>query len=179
MSIVLQSTGGGSVTINEPTTASNFTQTLPAATGTVMVSGNMPAFSAYQSSSQTISNNTVTKIQFQTEEFDTANAFDNTTNYRFTPQVAGYYQVNCGIGNSSGFGNGVEVLFGIAKNGGIVKYVWDITSNIAIMNGTALIYMNGSTDYLEIYFAQYSGSSKTINANSQVTYFQASMVRSA
>jgi hypothetical protein len=38
MSIVLQSTGGGSVTINEPTTASNFTQTLPAVTGNALVS---------------------------------------------------------------------------------------------------------------------------------------------
>jgi len=36
MSIILQSSGGGSVTINEPTTASNFTQTLPAATGTIL-----------------------------------------------------------------------------------------------------------------------------------------------
>jgi hypothetical protein len=35
MSLVLQSSGGGQVTIQEPTTASNFTQTLPAATGTV------------------------------------------------------------------------------------------------------------------------------------------------
>jgi hypothetical protein len=35
MSLVLQSSGGGSVTIAEPTTASNFTQNLPAATGTV------------------------------------------------------------------------------------------------------------------------------------------------
>jgi uncharacterized protein (AIM24 family) len=44
MSIILQSSGGGSVTIAEPTTASNFTQTLPAATGTVAVadgSGNL------------------------------------------------------------------------------------------------------------------------------------------
>jgi hypothetical protein len=39
MSIVLQSTGGGSVTINEPSTASNYTQTLPAGTGTVLVGG--------------------------------------------------------------------------------------------------------------------------------------------
>jgi hypothetical protein len=38
MSIVLQSSGGGSVTVNEPTTASNFTQTLPAATGDVLLS---------------------------------------------------------------------------------------------------------------------------------------------
>jgi hypothetical protein len=39
MSIVLQSSGGGSITINEPATASNFTQTLPAATGEVVVTG--------------------------------------------------------------------------------------------------------------------------------------------
>jgi hypothetical protein len=37
MSIILQSSGGGSVTIAEPTTASNFTQTLPAATGNVIL----------------------------------------------------------------------------------------------------------------------------------------------
>lgn len=46
MSIVLQSTSGGSVTINEPTTASNFTQTLPAGTGTVVVSGINSAITA-------------------------------------------------------------------------------------------------------------------------------------
>jgi hypothetical protein len=39
MSIVLQSSGGGSVTINEPTTASNFTLSLPASTGTVLTTG--------------------------------------------------------------------------------------------------------------------------------------------
>jgi len=38
MSLVLQSTSGGSVTINEPTTASNFTATMPAATGTILTS---------------------------------------------------------------------------------------------------------------------------------------------
>jgi hypothetical protein len=46
MSIVLQSSGGGSVTISEPTTASNFTQTLPAGTGTVVVSGTNSAITA-------------------------------------------------------------------------------------------------------------------------------------
>lgn len=47
MSLVLNSTSGGSVTINEPTTASNFTQTLAAATGTLapLVSGTAVAAS--------------------------------------------------------------------------------------------------------------------------------------
>jgi hypothetical protein len=56
MSIVLNSSGGGSVTINEPTTASNFTHTLPASTGTLVISGSTPslngiAFPATQSAS--------------------------------------------------------------------------------------------------------------------------------
>ena len=42
MSLVLQSSGGGQITIQEPTTASNFTQTLPAATGTVVITGTTP-----------------------------------------------------------------------------------------------------------------------------------------
>jgi uncharacterized protein (AIM24 family) len=59
MSLVLQSSGGGSVTIAEPTTASNFTQTLPAADGTVAildgsnnlsVAGNLSFNSGYGSS---------------------------------------------------------------------------------------------------------------------------------
>jgi hypothetical protein len=37
MSVILQSSGGGQITLQEPTTASNFTQTLPAATGSVVL----------------------------------------------------------------------------------------------------------------------------------------------
>jgi hypothetical protein len=59
MSLVLQSSGGGQITIQEPATASNFTQTLPAATGTVAlldgsnnlsVAGNLSFNSGYGSS---------------------------------------------------------------------------------------------------------------------------------
>jgi hypothetical protein len=39
MSLKLNSSGGGSVTLQEPSTASNVTLTLPATTGTVQVSG--------------------------------------------------------------------------------------------------------------------------------------------
>jgi hypothetical protein len=50
MSLVLQSSGGGSVTLNEPTTASNFTQDLPAVTGNVVI----------DSATQTLTNKTLT-----------------------------------------------------------------------------------------------------------------------
>ena len=50
---------------------------------------NTPAFEAYLSANQTISHDTVTKIQFNTEVYDTDNCYDNSTNYRFTPTTAG------------------------------------------------------------------------------------------
>ena len=43
-----------------------------------------PAFSVKPSADQSIANNSFTKLNFQTENFDTNNAFDNVTNYRFT-----------------------------------------------------------------------------------------------
>jgi hypothetical protein len=43
----------------------------------------------------------VTKVQIDTEVFDTDRYYDNTTNYRFTPLVAGKYFV---YGNIMGLG---------------------------------------------------------------------------
>ena len=89
-------TGSGSVTLTVPTTNSNQTATLPDATGTVMVSGNMPAFSAYGNADQVIANTTYTKVQYNVKSspgFDTNSCYD-TSNYRFTPTVAGYYLIN-------------------------------------------------------------------------------------
>ena len=43
-----------------------------------------PAFQVYLSSAQSISNATYNKAQYDSKSWDTDNAFDNTTNYRFT-----------------------------------------------------------------------------------------------
>ena len=178
MSLVLQSSGGGQITIQEPTTASNFTATLPAATGDVMVSGNMPAFSAYaDATTQTLATATYTKILFQTEEFDTNNNFSSS---RFTPTVAGYYQVSSQLlfPALAGF----TCLVAIYKNGADFKE-GTRTAIAATASGgvyvSALVYCNGSTDYIEIYGQQTSGTSQNlIGTNNQfLNYFQAVMVR--
>ena len=174
MSLVLQSSGGGSVTINEPATASNFTQTLPAATGTVMVSGNMPAFSAYQSSAQTLSSNTWTKLQFQTEEFDTNNNFDSTTNYRFTPTVSGYYQVNVGVSIAA---TPTSLYVAIYKNGNVYKGNYLGVAGSIGTTLSALVYFNGTSDYIEGY--AFFGAGQAVATGTDFTYFQAAMIRSA
>jgi len=140
------------------------------------VAGSGPAFSAGAHSLQSITNTTVTKLTFGTEEFDTANCYDNTTNYRFTPNVAGYYQVNVGIQlNNSVSGLNLYIF----KNGAAIKSSGaDTPGSASKYSMSALVYLNGSTDYLELYVWQNGGTVTTSN-NTQWNYFQASLVRAA
>lgn len=175
-SIVVSGDVSGAITIAAPSAAGTNTLTLPTLTQTVNVMG--PAFSAYQSVAQSISNNLGTKIQFQTKEFDTANCFDNTTNYRFTPNVAGYYQVS----GAFSFGYSVSTLNNILmfyKNGSEFKRVTQTNSSTYGINGSFLMYFNGTTDYIEAYVYQNSGGSLNLSASSNLTYFQACFLRGA
>jgi hypothetical protein len=173
-SIIISGDTSGAITLSAPAVAGTQTATLPSATGTVMVSGNMPAFSAYQSSAQTISSATYTKIQFQTKEFDTANAFDATTNYRFQPTVAGYYQISAGVAIGS---VATSIYCLIYKNGTAYKGNYLGVGGSVGANISGLVYCNGSTDYVEAY--AYFGVGQAIATGTSFTYFQATMTRSA
>jgi hypothetical protein len=140
------------------------------------VAGTGPAFSAYQSSAQSYSSGIFTKVQLQTEEFDTNGNFDSTTNYRFTPTVAGYYQISGGAVMQ--VGSAQEMWVGIYKNGVGHKILQNI---VGVLNrgchGSALVYMNGSTDYVELYL--YVNASGTVLTGATNTYFQGVLVRAA
>jgi hypothetical protein len=171
---------GGSVALTPENTASNITVTVPATTGTLLTTATSgvpidgPAFSAYMSTSQTVSTTTFTKVQLQTEEFDTSNAFDNVTNYRFTPTVAGYYQVNGAIGVNT---TATSISVMIYKNGVRFKDGNNMDANGNASSVAALIYLNGTTDYLELYVYLTNGQGLAAVASS--TYFQAFLARSA
>jgi hypothetical protein len=171
--VVIAGDTSGSITLDAPAVAGTTTLTLPATSGTVMVNG--PAFSAYLSSTQNISANTWTKVQFQTEEFDTNSNYDNSSNYRFTPTVAGYYQVNATVTPNSA---NTAMAVSIYKNGSQFKRGNSI-SNVAGDGVTisVLIYMNGTTDYIEGYW--FTGTTQTPAADLRYTYFQAYLARSA
>jgi len=140
--------GTGTLTIAAPNTNSNQTLTLPDLTATLAVNG--PAFSAYSTSSQTgITNATFTKVLFDSENFDTNNNFASS---RFTPTVAGYYQINSILDIGSVaitaaivriYKNGSNAVYGGGVNGASLSEFY------AAANG--LVYCNGTTDYIEIY----------------------------
>jgi hypothetical protein len=114
-----------------------------------------PAFSAYRATTpQSITTSTWTKVQLNAENFDTANCFDSTTNYRFTPNVAGYYQINAQIYCNYTSSAGIRIGLSIYKNGsGYAEST--LTSNSSSIYGVAdnstLVYLNGTTDYVELY----------------------------
>ena len=140
-----------------------------------------PAFSAGAGSSQSISSGVWTKMQINTEEFDTASCYDNSTNYRFTPNVAGYYRFNGNYDILSG--SPTRMIISIYKNGSEFKRGNDIGVSSGNLGGgagavvTALIYMNGTTDYVELYCLLSGGGSLVGSVNE--TYFQGNLVRAA
>ena len=140
---------------------------------------NGPAFSVYQSTVQTVPNVTFTKVNLQTKEFDTNNNFDNTTNYRFTPTVAGYYQVN---GSTNYNGASSTLLSTIHKNGVIYKRGSQSGPVAGAGYGSvvsSLVFLNGTTDYLELFTYQGSGAALNLLSTIDSTYFNGYLARAA
>jgi hypothetical protein len=169
---------GGAVTLTTQVTG-----ILPVANGGTGLSAGGPAFSAYRgSSNQNVSTGTWTKAQLNTEDFDTASAFDSTTNYRFTPLIAGYYQINGSISpdSTSAFGNGVQAA--IYKNGTLYRVgsSYNISATLASTpTVTTVVYLNGSTDYVELYGYFVGGSGMQFATTNNSTSLSGCLVRAA
>jgi len=123
---------------------------------TLGIFGNQPAFSAYATATQSISNSTATKVVYDTEDFDTNSNFASN---RFTPTVAGYYQINAGL-FCAGSATGGNILSLFKTGSEYVQLTRTLLSNAfnVFSTGSCLVYCNGSTDYLEIFTTQNSGS---------------------
>ena len=184
-SVVISGDTSGAITLSAPAVSGTNTATLPAATGTVMVSGNMPAFSAFIST-QSVSADTATKMAFSNKVFDTASCFNNTGStvgsipaYSFLPNVAGYYQVTMSSYWASYSGAGY-VNIALYKNGaGYTEYT-RFNAISGTMNGAGIVYLNGTTDYIGAYWYSASGTCTLVaNNGSFFSNFSATLIRGA
>lgn len=120
----------------------DFTQASSASSG--------PAFQAYSTPTQSVSSTTNTKATMTNEAFDTDNCFASS---RFTPTTAGYYLITGSISYTGAANKTFRVL--LYKNG--ANYgTWNSMSigpSVAnpTLDNTVLMYLNGSTDYCELY----------------------------
>jgi hypothetical protein len=181
--------GTGTFTIAAPNSNTNRTLTLQDVSGEVLTTGSTfagtgPAFSAYMGANQTVTHITFTKLQMNTEVFDTNSNYDPTTNFRFTPTVAGYYHIIASA--SLGSANPAHrIITAIYKNGASYK-----TGSTGAASGVAfpgsevssILYMNGSTDFLEAYvYIDVGSGTNTIYSNGEASRSQFSgvLVRAA
>ena len=120
---------------------------------------NTPAFQAYINANQTIAYDTSTKVTFQTEDFDTDSAYDNTTNYRFTvPSGEGgkYYVYFKSVGGAASASQHNKSYSYIYLNGSAVSWVSDDSQQDG--KGETVSYFNAviltlvPTDYVECFF---------------------------
>ena len=125
--------------------------------GTWVAAGgtNTPYFRAEMSGAQTPADETTVKIAFDTEVYDSAGAYDSSTNYRFTPQTAGYYMISmsCSLYKPGTILNSADVY--IRFNGSDVAGGWMANHgnqfSYATVGASILVLFNGSSDYVEAF----------------------------
>jgi hypothetical protein len=170
--------GTGTFTIASPNSNTDRTLTLPDNTGTVLTTastfaGTGPAFGATFTGTSVFSA-TNTEMGASTESFDTASAY-STANGRFTPQVAGYYQVNASVsaGPSGVGGLGVQILKNSSGTVNNAFFGTGDTTQYKAISTSGVVFLNGSTDYVSVYAYVSSGSMTATG------YFSGALIRSA
>lgn len=146
--------GGGSITLSEAV-------------------GSRQVINVYRSTSfQSASASTATKVQLNGETLDANGTFDSSTNYRWTPTVAGiYYVFGIILWFNLPASSGANCQ--IRKNGSTIMQASTVSGGTAAnfsVGGSTLVSMNGSSDYIELYGTQFSAGSVDITYGSEATF---------
>ena len=166
---------GDTITIPSGATITN------SGTATGFGGDSTPAFEAYLSADQSVTDDTDTKAACNTEVFDTDGCYDNSTNYRFLPTTAGKYFVYGFIETTTPAVDAtVYSIVSLKLNGSVILYsMLDCRDNsLGYNNGVTVcgvIDMDGSSDYIELWgqFNSYTTTKFSGNATQRRTGFGA------
>ena len=146
---------------------------------------NPPVFFAHQSTAQSFTTATLTVVTYNVADIDT-NGYFVSSNNSFTPQIAGYYQVNvsCTFASTT---TGYQCGVGVAVNGTLKDYNVAASSAVGTSgpDGTTpvcstIVYCNGTTDYIQGIAGQSSGGTiSTVTGSSNATTFSVAFLRGA
>jgi hypothetical protein len=140
---------------------------------------NIPVLSIYQNLNQSVTTATPTKVTFDTGTFDTAGGWIGGS-YRFLPLISGYYQINTKVyfGNATLTSAYVSLYKNASEYQRLNSWQGSVSSPI-ILNGSCLVFLNGSTDYIEIW-GYAVGTTLTFgvaSSPSEASRFEAVLVR--
>ena len=146
---------------------------------TVAAGGNSPYFQARMSSAyQALSDNTGAKIAFNTTTYDSGSTYD-TTNYRWTPGVEGFYWVSASVMAGADSDSEMQsVYFTFKLNDAIIHYCAQADNRTAAYGrvksgqGSAIVEMDDD-DYIEAFCVlnTVSGGAARVNGENTQTWF--------
>ena len=182
-------TGTGVFTLESPATNTDRTLVLPDEAGTVLTSASSivqntgAVFKAYTSANQSIPHNTLTKVLCGVTLYNEGNFWDTATS-KFTPNTSGYYQINASGRLSSNTNQYLQIF--VRKNGNpLLSQMLVIVGNgsgeiqVSICD---VVYLNGTTDYLELYAYQYdytSTGARNLFSGASDTFISGHLIRTA
>ena len=168
-------TGSGTLTLG----TSGETITIPSGVTVGGLMSNTPAFQSFNNgtTTQSIPHSTWTEINiFDNETLDTDSCF-NTSNGRFTPNVAGKYFLNASVFCVNGIAAGFNSI-AIVKNGSVnlnttneLAYITRLATGDTELRVSGFLSMNGSTDYASVYAHQQVGATLTFGGNGAASEF--------
>ena len=135
---------------------------------------NTPAFLAFASAAQTFSDDTLTKIVFSTESYDTDNTFATS---RFTHSgTSAYYSFYSSIALEQN-NTGIEIIVQFHKDGSEITNT-QLTHTGELLQSdkpqtvtTAITILMADTEYLEV-FGKWNGGGSTVSVDYSATIFK-------
>jgi len=129
-----------------------------------LINGVKPAFRVVATATTSVPQNTPTKVTLDTIQHDTNNNFASS---RFTPTVAGYYQINFSIRMEA-----KQDAWALLNKNTTTYALGSVPSALNyISSGSDLVYMNGTTDYLELYAVHQSVGSQNVTSARMSGFF--------
>jgi len=150
--------------------------------GLITVAGNTtdtvrPVFRVHRTAVQGIPNSSETVVQFNDVDYDVGGFF-NTGTYQYKPTIAGYYQItaNALIRDASPD----YLIVKIRKNGsGVARSLGSEprTANAHVpCNVSTVVYLNGSTDYVDVIVAHNNGAEKDLSSDNESTFINGFLI---
>jgi hypothetical protein len=146
-------------------------------------------FAAHASAAGTYDVDNSPVVQMNTKEFDPFNWYDTST-YRWTPKAAGYYEINWQVHQGAWLNQDSSWRALLYKNGtlyraGDMRQDESVQANdpeLRMSSGaSSLVYLNGSTDYLDIrIYSNYTAdNTRTIRPGPEWCWWNGHLVASS
>ncbi|MDB4312106.1 hypothetical protein N9937_01620 [bacterium] len=149
--------------------------------GGIPSAAQVAGFRVHLGSNQSLADTVVTKIELDTVDLDGNSDYDEVTNFRFTPTVAGWYYIG-GQAEIMDLDDGSTFILSVKRNGVVIAstqlFSCRADSDFTAVTGN-LVQFNGTTDYVEMFGQQNNGGALNLNGATSDTFMYGHLVAKA